>query len=129
MTNPRRDMETATGVPSERPDRSAAGEACATLPARAATDTLTVTYVGDEAPRNDDLRREAAGVLPAAAGTKTAVEGEQPDRNAPGESCATLPERTAGEVADSTLTYTFVSAEQPRKDERRRAALVLPACS
>jgi hypothetical protein len=129
MTNPRRDMETATGVPSERPDHSAAGEACSALPARGATDTLTLTYVGDEAPRNDDLRRHSATVLPVTTETKTAIRGERPDRAASGESCAAMPERSAGDVVSSTLTYTFVNAEQPRKDERRRSALVLPACS
>jgi len=129
VTDPRRDMEATSGVPSERPDRSAAGEACAAVPGRSATDTLTLTYVADEAPRNDDLRKHSATVLPLAeTGTKTAIKGEQPDRGA-AKGYGALPEKSVGTIANSTLTYTFVNAEQPRKDERRRAALVLPTCS
>jgi hypothetical protein len=130
-TNPRQDMETATAVPSERPDLSAASSSCGALPARtAATDTLTLTYIDDEAPRNDDLRDRSAMVLPVTGtATKTAIKGEQPDRSAASGSCTSLPERTTIEILYGSLTYTFVKAEEPRKDEGRRSALVLPACS
>ena len=130
-SDPRRDMETSTAVSSERPDNSAAGESCGALPTRAATaNTLTTTEVDSEAPKKDDVENHSALVLPVAeTGTKTAIPGEQPDRSAAGESCAALPEKAAPEIVNSTLTYTYVHAEAPRKDERRRSALVLPACS
>jgi hypothetical protein len=60
--------------------------------------------------------------------TSTAIRGEQPDRSAAGQSCAAIPEGAPPEIFHS-LTYTFVRAEAPRKDELNRSALVLPRCS
>jgi hypothetical protein len=114
---------TGTKVPGEQPDRSAAAGSCGAIPVGADVVKSTLASTNDEKNRPDSVFPHND------TGTKTAVKDEQPDRSAAGEACATLPQQSAAELVNSTLTYTFVNAEQPRKDERRRSALVLPACS
>ena len=63
-------------------------------------------------------------------GTKTAdYPGEVPDHSANTFAATALP-RQEECSAEDTLTYTYVDAEAPRKDERHhRGGRVLPQCS
>jgi hypothetical protein len=86
----------------------------------------TETKVYGEGPDRVD-GCQAVRVLPIAASqTQTAIRGEGPDFSG-GESTSDLLPRVVS--AKDNLTYTFVNAEEPRRDERRFSGLlVLPKC-
>lgn len=99
------------------------------LPALATAESGKETTTRQQGEQPDRTQAtESCTVLPNASSlTKTSIGGEQQDRRA--DACAILPNQPSALNAQDTLTYTYVAAEEPRRDVPRPVALVLPACS